>query len=254
MKEKNIIKTNLQNLWLSLNEINIYLLLLSVWQSPASSIANRTKIKRVTVYAVLDTLKEKWLITWINKNNIKFFSALDPEKLIELFNKKINQEKIKLSVAEKMLPYLQEIRWTTVNKPKVSFFEWTQWVLTVFWETLQAKWEIKAFITTKNISEELLKYLNTTYAKLRKKHWIFSKVIAPETSFTKEYQKKDNKEFRKTKLIPKNVLAVDIEIDIFDDKVAFLGIKKEDEIWVLIQNESIANTMRNIFDAVWNKY
>jgi len=31
-------------------------------------------------------------------------------------------------------------------------------------------------------------------------------------------------------LIPKNVLAVDIEIDIFDDKVAFLGIKKEDEI------------------------
>ena len=254
MKDDNIIKLNLKNLGLTNNEINIYLFLFSVWKSPASNIANRTNIKRVTAYAALDTLEDKWLITKIKINNIQLFSCLDPEKLTDIFSKRINQERVKLAVAEKIIPFLQEIRWKNVSKPKVSFFEWTDWILSIFQESLQSKSEIKAFITTKNISPKLLTYLNTTYARLRKKHWIFSKVIATKKSFTIEYQKKDKDELRETKLIPENILEIDTEIDIFDDKVAFLWVKEEDEIWVLIQNESIANTMRKIFDTIWSKY
>lgn len=251
--EHSLIKNNLHNLWFTENEIEIYILILSIWQAPASSIAQRTKIKRVTVYATLQTLKEKWLISEIIKNNIKSFIALYPEKLVDHFSRKIEEQKSKLQMAEKILPFLYELNGKNETRPKVNFFEWADWVLDIFNETLNSKWDIKAFITTKNISPKLIKYLNSDYAKLRKKRWIFAKVIWPKNKVTMEYKKKDKEELRLTKLVESDLLSLDIEVDIFDDKVAFLAVKKEDELWVLIQNKSIASSMEKIFDALWEK-
>ena len=249
----NILKYNLQSLWLTKNESEIYTTLLWVWKSPASAIARRTWIKRVTVYACIDTLIEKWLITWIEQWNVKLFSALDPDKLAEISRKKIEKERSKFMMSQKIIPFLQQLSGKEISKPKVSFYEWAEQLMDIFEETLHAEGEIKAFISTKKISPKLKDFLVNKYSGIRKKRGIYAKVIAPKNHITENYQKLDKEEYRTTKLANSDILKLDTEIDIFDDKVAFLWVKEEDEIWVLIKNKSIADSMRKIFDALWEK-
>lgn len=254
MKKNQHIIQELKILGFSENEAQVYLELLGLGQAPASLLARKTGIKRVTVYAVLQTLKEKKVITSIERNKITFFATLDPQRLLERSEEMVREELVKKTVAEKMLPMLQEISGKTMNRPKVQFFEGAQGVLDILEETLNAKSSTKAFITTQNISPRLKTYLKNDYSKQRKKNGIFSQVIAPDSSVVHAYQERDKEDFRETKIAKSSqLLPLDIEIDIFDDKVAFLAVKEEDEIGVLIQNESIARSMEKIFDALWKK-
>lgn len=251
--DTNYIKPNLSALGFTDNEIEIYVLLLSIWQSPASSISKRTKIKRVTVYAVLDSLLDKWLITSISKNNTKFFSALNPNKIKDFFIQKIEKEERKLLLANKIIPLLSQISKPELAKPQVTFFEWDDWVIEIFKETLNSKTDIKAFISTKNVWPKLKKFLLEDYADLRKKSGVFSKVIAPYSTSILKYQKNDELSYRETRICPKDTLDIDIEIDVFDDKVAFLAIWRKDELGVLVQNKSISSSIEKIFDLIWNR-
>ena len=73
--------------------------------------------------------------------------------------------------------------------------------------------------------------------------------IAPDTPVSRQSQKRDAELLRVTKLIPAKYIF-DSEIDIYDDKVGIFSYSKDHPMAVLIQDENIAATMKQIFNYI----
>ena len=68
-------KQQLINIGLSNNEVDIYLSLLESGQSLVGEITKKTKINRTHIYDRLQKLINKGLVSYIIKNNRKYFYA-----------------------------------------------------------------------------------------------------------------------------------------------------------------------------------
>ena len=99
--ETNLLIT-LQNYGLSEKEARVYLTVLELGTSIASTIARRAELNRVTVYTVLEEMIKKAIILSETINNIKYYTAVHPEALCKNFENKY------ISIKES-LPQLLEI-------------------------------------------------------------------------------------------------------------------------------------------------
>jgi sugar-specific transcriptional regulator TrmB len=78
----------LQELNLSEREAKVYLHLLELGPSIASKTTARSSLNRTLVYDTLNSLIRKGLVTSTIKENVKYFSAIQPAKLLELLHEK----------------------------------------------------------------------------------------------------------------------------------------------------------------------
>jgi len=87
------IKAVLENLGLSDGEIKVYLALLKLGNSPVSKIKEESRLHRTTIYDFIEKLINKGLVSYVVKNNIKFYSAMHPSKLMDFVKEKENHLK-----------------------------------------------------------------------------------------------------------------------------------------------------------------
>ena len=78
----------LEKVGLSQNESKIYIALLDLGLSTATKIAEKSKVHRTNVYDCLEKLKEKGLVSFITKNDKKYFQASDPKTLVNVLREK----------------------------------------------------------------------------------------------------------------------------------------------------------------------
>jgi len=78
----------LRNIGLSEKEAVTYCITLKVGSNPASIIAKNANFNRGTTYFILETLIKKGLISQFEKNQTKYFSAIEPTQLIAYINEK----------------------------------------------------------------------------------------------------------------------------------------------------------------------
>ena len=75
-------KEVLLKLGLSQRETEAYYTLLEREEALASEISERTKESRTNTYDTLNSLIKKGLVSYVIKNNKKYFIATDPKKLM----------------------------------------------------------------------------------------------------------------------------------------------------------------------------
>lgn len=116
-------KNFLQNIGLNNKEIDIYLSLLLVDSSSVLDLSRKTKILRTSIYSILDSLKDKGLISEIKKGKKVYFQAESPER-IGFF---IESQKIKLeeqsNLAKEFIPRLKSLSREKGEKPIVKTYE-----------------------------------------------------------------------------------------------------------------------------------
>jgi len=93
----------LKKIGLSDQEIKIYLALLKLRTSTATKIASETNIDRATTYRFLNSLIEKGFVSYVITNNVKYFNAAHPNKLIEDLKEKLEQTKVILPELESLI-------------------------------------------------------------------------------------------------------------------------------------------------------
>ena len=108
--------TTLQNYGLSDKEARVYLTVLELGTSIASTIARRAELNRVTTYTLLEDLKRDGIVNETMKEGVKYYSVISPDILLKQLEQKYESFKEKvpelLAMAEKF-----------GSKPKVQFFE-----------------------------------------------------------------------------------------------------------------------------------
>lgn len=78
----------LMKIGLSDKEAKIYLVSLKVGTNPASIIAKRSELNRCTAYSLLESLIKKGMMYQVEKDTVKYFTAVGPRQLIMCLEEK----------------------------------------------------------------------------------------------------------------------------------------------------------------------
>ena len=248
-----MIKEALQAFGLSEKETAVYHATLELGDATALAIARKAQEKRPTTYVMLDTLKQRGLVTEHQKGKSRHYFATEPRTLLTILgDQKRHIERTELGIAD-ILPELQSLHNISAFKPKVQLYEGVEGLKQIYEQTLVASDDILAFTgVTQQVTRALAEWLNTDYAPRRAKRGIMAKVIAPDIDVARRYRQADTKNRRETRLVSASKFPFSVEINIFGKCVAIVSFKENELIGVLIESAEIASTMRSIFHIVWS--
>ena len=91
-------KEILKELGLTNNEVDVYLTLLQTGSISVNTVAEKSGLHRQAVYDALDRLLEKGFVSFVVRNNKKYFQGINPEKIVGYLNEK--EEKFKSILPE----------------------------------------------------------------------------------------------------------------------------------------------------------
>lgn len=226
-----------QEIGLSKKESKIYLALLELKEALPSTISRRSGIKRPTVYATLEQLKKKGLVSHTTRKEGLCFRSIEPKFLLK------EQEK-KTKRLEEAMPELKSLSRMYGATPQMSVFEGKEGIIQIMEDTLTSSTELLCWCNGDMALSSLEDYYpDYLRRKVEANLWLKGVFTYDKASLIDK--RNSAKELREVYLIPKEKYPIKNEINIYDDKVAI--ISHEDEVGVIIQNHNIADTQRAIF-------
>ncbi len=232
----------LQNIGLTKREAKIYLAATQLGQSPASHIAKKAGINRVTTYDTIEKLLQKGFITKHKRKGMLYFAAVDPEVISLDFHSKARDFR-------KSLPDLKRLKGETAH-PQIQYFEGLNGIKRIYLDTLSSQTEILNYADSEGIRTHWPEH-DEEYIKQRVKRGIYLRGICADDDYGKTQKAKDWECNREIRLVPKEEFDFSNEINIYDNKVAIVSYGK-DLIGMIIENRDIANTQRTIFKMAWD--
>ena len=230
------------NIGLNKKEALVYLATLELGDSPASDIARRTKLNRISTYDILKKLIANGFIKKYTKNRIQYFTAIDPESIRSDFRKKYMDLK-------SAMPDLRRMYGKTTH-PRIKYYSGLESIKKVYADTLTSKTEILNYADSKSIRQIWPKYADE-YIKERVKRKIYLRGIAPNDDYGRKVVSYNETSYREIRLVNTKEFEFANEIHIYDDKVAIISFGKEEIVGMIIESPEVANTQRAIFLMAW---
>ncbi len=100
---------SLMQLGFTEKEAMVYVMLLRMGPLPASTIAKRLDIKRVTAYSVLNSLCERGVVSFEEMKQGRRFIPHDPESILYNLEKQESEVRFRMQVAKTCVEKLQEV-------------------------------------------------------------------------------------------------------------------------------------------------
>src|SRR3989344_6425013 len=98
----------LQEIGLAPSEIAVYTALLKTGSAKVGVLIREVSLHRSRVYEAINRLIGKGLVSYVIKNNIKFFEATDPERLLSYIEEQKEKLDKKEETIKKILPELKK--------------------------------------------------------------------------------------------------------------------------------------------------
>jgi sugar-specific transcriptional regulator TrmB len=245
--------SDLTELGLSAESSRIYTYLLEVGtdktKNTAYDISKSLKIPRSTVYLSIERLSAKKLVDSYKINNILHFIAEHPNRIQKDIDEKQN-------LFQGILPLLEDLRKGGNTYYAVRTYTGKDGVKFVFDEMFD-KTEIKDLkniysISSTNLSDILPNGFPEKLDRLKKKHGVFTKMIAVASSVEADkleyvYKSDSNRESR---LLPPKY-NFDGSLYIFRNKVAFFSLTDGEIYSVVVESKTISEMLKNFFMCTW---
>jgi sugar-specific transcriptional regulator TrmB len=237
----------LLDLWLSQQESDIFLCLVEIGQAPASVIARRVEMQRLTVYNHLNHMKSKWYIQSYSKNNVTHFAAIDPTLLLE------KQQHICDRITS-VLPMFWELSQNRSKQPQMEYYEWLEALKRLYTRILDEATtkEITGFLSSEKIDPKLQEYLYTVSVPDRIRRQIYAKILVPNTDSNKLYISKDPLLFKETRTLQQNFMDTTCEINLFgENKIAIIMYATDELCAVYFSNIHLYRVLQGFFTYLW---
>jgi sugar-specific transcriptional regulator TrmB len=235
----------LEKLNLNTKEARLYLALLELGEANIQRITTKAKLKRTTVYDVLDSLKEKGLVNTTKIKKRTYYYAENPKKIETILEEKMN-------TLQKVMPELLSITNLIDKKPKIKFFEGQEGIKNVYRDTLKYKdSKMMAWASNEAITDFDIDWLWDVYVIERVKNKIWQRSIVPNIKEMRHVQKYDQEHLRKIKLVDlEEGLFFEVEINLYsNNKIGIMSFKEE--FGLIIESTKIYNTLKAIFELQW---
>ena len=235
-------------LGISPKEYHIFTLLNEHGALSASAIASQLHINRTTVFSILKRLIEKGLVFEVPASPATLFSAVSPEQILQRAERNIRRQMQEMDILSIFVKELMKKRGKGATLPQVSFYQGEEGVISLFEKTLSLGKRQCAFLTLEKIPKKILHYLTHEYIERKKKKNVISRVLLPQSPRAEKYAALDEKGNRHTRFVPPQS-AFETEILITQNSIALFDFRGP--IGVHIRSDGLANTLRSIFDLVW---
>lgn len=232
--------------WMSEKKALIYLAVLQIGSAPASLIAFKTGIKRVTAYSLLKEMEGSGIAYSIEKKWTTYFQVVNPQQLI----KKLET---KLETLQSRLPELLALTDIYKNKPKIQYFDGLSGVKEMYNDLLESKTEILSFLSLHEVDEELKQYMMNIFLPKRLAAWVFAKVLIPQHSSNEDYIALDEQYLKKSKIINEPLFDMQVEINLYGpDKVSIALFSSEEMSAIIIHSPKLYKSLLGIFYTIRN--
>lgn len=154
----------LQQIGLTEKESKAYLAALKIGTNPASIIAKHAEFNRCTTYTVLESLIKKGLVLQFEKNNIKYFTAVEPRCLLTYIDDKKRILSHYKSAIDDKIPELESLINPFQLIPNVKSYTGKDGLERIFNEVLKENklwvWATKSKSHHKFFTQYIPQYLN----------------------------------------------------------------------------------------------
>ncbi len=231
----------LESFGLKTKEAHIYLAMLELGEASAQEIASKAGIQRTNFYDVLPKLLELELIKQVKRGRKQLFLALDPDELLKIQERRLEQLK-------QALPRFKAITNTPTEKPSVFYYEGVSGVKQVYEHMLLHKGNIELFTTPSFVSKEQLNLLKE-HVPQRVARGNFLRMIAEVSPENVMLQKRDKGELRETRLLPQDLYHSNVEIGLYGNRVYIVDFRQV--FGMEIESRDITSVLKQIFEVVW---
>ena len=240
-----IVVDNLVKFGLSEKEAKVYLACLELGDSLASEIGLKSNLPRTLIYDILERLIDLGLVSYVIKNNVKYFRASDPEELMRIIQEK------EQSIHE-ILPTLKDLqKLKGVKRPKVEVYEGKEGMKAVMNDILRS--EVKEFLAygSSRSSYEIIPAFMGEWHKKRIVQKLVMKIIYNNTpeARTKVREFKETLKYAHYKFMPIK-LEFPTATLIYGKKVVLQSWTKE-PFAVMIEDEQMAENQKRYFEELW---
>ena len=234
---------SIENLGLEEKQAKVYLAALELGSATIQELAEKSGIKRTSIYNFLEEMKSRHLLTEIKKDGKIFLHAGNPEILVA-------EARDRLRDLQESMPFLIGLYNLPANKPKVRFFLGTESLEKLYEEI----WRIGEPVCGYSDYEKMLESMDEKYmwdfARQRAKLGIPFYCIAKDGPKARLIQTMDKEQKRVTKLVKGG--AFETEINIYGKCLAIASFRRP-YAGVIIEDFAIAKTMKAIWQMLWDK-
>lgn len=241
----------LQNLLLSPNEIKILVTALRHGSIPASTLAKRCNLPRHTTYQTIEMLRTRGFMGFTVKNNVRYFSAIDPETLLERYEEEITYAKKKAYKTAHMLIDIGKTKNTKEAPCTVLCMEGKEPLKSVYDDILRERQSYCNF----SYGLPLFASNPDAYRYFHQKRIAYKmhvRKIMPWTQNPIHNPTKVNIKMLDVRYIPKEKFPFTCDIRIYGNKIALIDNHTENPHIILITSQTLAHTFRAIFELSWD--
>ena len=229
-------KDILKQVGLSEQEADIYLALLRLGSVVVSKISQETGLHRSNLYDTLEKLQNKGLVSYIVRNNIKYYQATHPDRLVSNLKEKLENVK-------RIVPELIDLTKLPKEETQVEIYKAKEGIKTIFKDIVNSGDDYCVYGAAEKFEELLPVYSKQFFRQVNEKK-------IKEMIIFKESTKTDIKTVKGKYRFISDKYVVPTSFNVYGNKVALF-------IWslpmyvILISNKDIANTYRNYFKFLW---
>lgn len=247
-----VLTDTLAQLGLNEQETQVYQVALALGSRPASVIAQKSGLKRGHTYNVLQRLMDKGLVQEFVKANVRHFVCSPPQALLSIARAREEELQRTKERLEEIIPELEKIRSPLLSQPKVRFFPGVEGMKEVYEDMLRTSSPvIYGFLDFDFSWSSLTPYgreFAQNFVRRREESGIEWKGLVVKTRSLHSTLDERPAKHRSMRVV--TGVQFPAEIQVYGPKVAFFSTKDE-YIGVVIENEPIAETLREIFDYMW---
>ncbi len=228
-------------------EASVYLALLQLGQASAYMVATKSGLKKPTTYVVLEELMKKGAVSIIPRAKKRIYKARPPEQLLAVARERVAE-------FEDSLPRLKAITKEGKTKLDTLYYQGGEGIrqaLMFGLDRLKFKELVGFYAKSDMVSKELLPIYDDFNDKMKRRR-VSVRGIVPNHPSLRHYRKLDKEYKREMRVIPQELYSSDQQIDIAPDFVRIIDHKNLQA--VVIENEDLAKTFKQIFELVWAKY
>lgn len=220
-------------------EIRLYTELLKIGSCKAGTLSKETGIDRSVTYKLLYRLIDKGFVSFVIRENRKYFQATDPEKLLDVLKER--EDRLK-----EVIPSLQLLKGKVFEETQVEVYKGKEGFKTVMNDLLKQKKELYGIGYTAR-GPEIVKYWYEQWNMRRIKEKIRRiYLVSPETAKKEVTQRP----LTTIKIMPTRFISPSSTI-IYGDNVAIFFPEKEDFTGIIIRSKRIAKAHKSFFDTLW---
>lgn len=231
-------------------EVVVYVVLLENGTNSVQEISRVCGVNRVTIYAALDLLIKKGLVSETKKGKRTFFVAEQPESLQRLLDdEKIFIEEKEDTLNKLLLPSLKALDVSQENKPQFKFYTGEKGIDQVYENYMLKSDEILACGSWDPVMKYTTWREEKWYLDEIKKKKIFYRQILEDTKINHKFADMFKGAFH-AKFLPSGVSAP-ADIQVVESVVALISYDKM--IATVIEDEIIAQSMRVYLEFMWDR-